>query len=162
MAKITRLTNEQFNRMVTEAVSQILQEIGNTPKGQYMLGKLAKRNKDYPSKNSETYDKIDNFANRQRKHVPTYDQNGYSIKGGKEYRDDMQKSYDKGFRGGNDDTDYNDEHKKFLNKRMKGWANEPYGAYEREQEEIAKRRQAEPRPNPTPKKKGFMDRMFGK
>ena len=159
---MTRLTNEQFNRMVTEAVSQILQEIGNTPKGQYMLGKLAKRNKDYPSKNSETYDKIDNFANRQRKHVPTYDQNGYSIKGGKEYRDDMQKSYDKGFRGGNDDTDYNDEHKKFLNKRMKGWANEPYGAYEREQEEIAKRRQAEPRPNPTPKKKGFMDRMFGK
>ena len=41
--KVVRLTESQLHNIIVESVSQILKEYGETPKGQYMLGRLAAR-----------------------------------------------------------------------------------------------------------------------
>jgi len=40
MKTLIRLTEEDLHRIVKESVKNILNEIGDTPKGQYMLGRL--------------------------------------------------------------------------------------------------------------------------
>ena len=39
-----RLTESQLNRVIKESVNKILNEIGDTARGQYMLGRLSVRN----------------------------------------------------------------------------------------------------------------------
>ena len=43
MKKRIKLTEAQLHKVLTESVKKILNEIGDTPKGQYMLGRLAGR-----------------------------------------------------------------------------------------------------------------------
>lgn len=43
--KVVRLTESQLHDIIAESVSQILNEIGDTAKGQYMLGRLQGRQK---------------------------------------------------------------------------------------------------------------------
>ena len=43
MKKKIKLTEAQLHKVLTESVKKILNEIGDTPKGQYMLGRLAGR-----------------------------------------------------------------------------------------------------------------------
>ena len=43
MKKKIKLTEAQLHKVLTESVKKILKEIGDTPKGQYMLGRLAGR-----------------------------------------------------------------------------------------------------------------------
>ena len=38
-----KLTESEFHRLINESVNQILNEIGDTPNGQYMLGRLHAR-----------------------------------------------------------------------------------------------------------------------
>lgn len=56
--KLIRLTESDLHRIVKESVNRVLNEIGNTPKGQYMLGKLTARqngNNDRRSLNTSHY-----------------------------------------------------------------------------------------------------------
>lgn len=41
--QIIRLTEEDLHNIIKESVKKALNEIGNTPKGQYALGKLSQR-----------------------------------------------------------------------------------------------------------------------
>ena len=41
--KLIRLTESDLHRIVKESVNRVLNEIGDTPKGQYMLGRLQGR-----------------------------------------------------------------------------------------------------------------------
>ena len=41
--KLIRLTESDLRRIVKESVNRVLNEIGDTPKGQYMLGRLQAR-----------------------------------------------------------------------------------------------------------------------
>ena len=41
--KLIRLTESDLRRIVKESVNRVLNEIGDTPKGQYMLGRLQGR-----------------------------------------------------------------------------------------------------------------------
>ena len=56
--KIIRLTESDLHKIVKESVNRVLNEIGDTPKGQYMLGKLTARqdgNNDRRSLNTSHY-----------------------------------------------------------------------------------------------------------
>lgn len=59
MKKLVRLTEKDLHNLIQEAVKKTLNEIGDTPKGQYALGKLAGRYKANPQKNAE----ISDYAN---------------------------------------------------------------------------------------------------
>lgn len=48
--KTVKLTESKINRIVKESVYRILNEIGDTPKGQYMLGRLHGRSSSVGSK----------------------------------------------------------------------------------------------------------------
>lgn len=48
--RTVKLTESKINRIVKESVYRILNEIGDTPKGQYMLGRLHKRSSSVGSK----------------------------------------------------------------------------------------------------------------
>ena len=43
MKKVIRLTEEDLHNIIKESVKKALNEIGDTPDGQYALGKLAQR-----------------------------------------------------------------------------------------------------------------------
>lgn len=43
--QVIRLTESDLHRIVKESVNKILNEVGETPQGQYMLGRLAARQK---------------------------------------------------------------------------------------------------------------------
>jgi hypothetical protein len=43
MKKMVRLTESELHRIIKESVNRVLNEIGDTPNGQYALGKLAQR-----------------------------------------------------------------------------------------------------------------------
>jgi len=43
MKKLIRLTEGDLHRIIEGAVKRTLNEIGDTPRGQYMLGRLAAR-----------------------------------------------------------------------------------------------------------------------
>lgn len=64
MKKTIRLNESEFRNMIGEAVKKIINEIGDTPKGQYMLGRLSSK-----YENNKDYDKNDNlwkYARKQR------------------------------------------------------------------------------------------------
>lgn len=58
MKKLVRLTEGDLHRIVKESVNKVLNEIGDTPKGQYMLGRLHHRSSSIGSKpNRFTWEK---------------------------------------------------------------------------------------------------------
>ena len=46
MKQTIRLNEADLHRIVKESVKGIINEVGDTPKGQYMLGRAAARNRD--------------------------------------------------------------------------------------------------------------------
>jgi len=48
--KLIRLTEQDLHKIVKESVNRVLNEIGDTPKGQYMLGRLYQRSSSVGSK----------------------------------------------------------------------------------------------------------------
>lgn len=59
MKKLVRLTEKDLHHLIKESVKKTINEIGDTPKGQYALGKLAGRYKNNPQRNHE----IGDYAN---------------------------------------------------------------------------------------------------
>lgn len=67
MKKLIRLTEGDLHRIIEGAVKRTLNEIGDTPRGQYMLGRLAARQHEDDQK-SGNYDKSNNtyyYADKQ-------------------------------------------------------------------------------------------------
>lgn len=65
--KRIRLTESDLHRMIKESVKSVINEIGDTRRGQWMLGRLAARNNDYKIKNGDngnhfSDDYISNYA----------------------------------------------------------------------------------------------------
>ena len=58
--KLIRLTENDLHRIVKESVNRILNEIGDTERGQYMLGRLAGRKRNNGDFNSSR--EINNYA----------------------------------------------------------------------------------------------------
>lgn len=80
MKKIIRLTEQDLRKIVKESVNKILNEIGDTPKGQYMLGSLAARQNrngidlddpddfDYSGESDDMFNTLQYAADERRKH----------------------------------------------------------------------------------------------
>jgi hypothetical protein len=97
--RLIRLTESDLHRIVKESVNNVLNEIGDTNRGQYMLGRLAGR-KYANNYNKNGYDeagKIANYAQQQRPYKSVY--NPYTS------------GYDNGFEG-NDGQEGYDYYKK--------------------------------------------------
>ncbi len=78
--KLIRLTESDLHRIVKESVERILNEIGDTPKGQRALGALAQRhalrNPNYDARDTESKEaKIYDYAKKARG-GDTYDYKG--------------------------------------------------------------------------------------
>ena len=97
--KLIRLTESDLHRIVKESVNRVLNEIGDTNRGQYMLGRLAGR-KYANNYNTNGYDesgKIANYAQQQRQYKSVYNpytsgyDNGFEGKDGQEGYDYYKK-----------------------------------------------------------------------
>ena len=60
MKKVIRLTEKDLHNIIKESVNNALNEIGDTDKGQFALGRLAQRN--YDKNKGRDPEEIDNFA----------------------------------------------------------------------------------------------------
>ena len=90
--KLIRLTEQDLHRIVNESVNKVLNEIGDTNRGQYMLGRLAGRTyaNNHNPNGWNKYGKIAGYAQQQKQydsiHNPFtsgYD-DGYDGKDGQE------------------------------------------------------------------------------
>lgn len=78
--KLIRLTESDLHRIVRESVNNILKEIGDTPKGQYMLGRLAGRQS---AKGDLNFIATDDYAEKQsnispnKKNMRSFNDMGY-------------------------------------------------------------------------------------
>ena len=97
--KLIRLTEQDLHRIVKESVNKVLNEIGDTNRGQYMLGRLAGR-KYANNYNTNGYDeagKIAKYAQQQRQYKNVYNpytsgyDNGFEGKDGQEGYDYYKK-----------------------------------------------------------------------
>lgn len=61
--QLIRLTESDLHRIVKEAVNTILNEVGETDKGQYLLGRLAGRNSIY---DYDKYNDVMDYAKQKR------------------------------------------------------------------------------------------------
>ena len=70
--KLIRLTESDLHRIVKESVNKVLNEIGDTPKGQYMLGRVAGRGReraaDYARANGVTGEQTPFRVGKIKKH----------------------------------------------------------------------------------------------
>lgn len=98
-----RLTESQLHRVIKESVNIVLNEIGDTAKGQYMLGCLAHRKgegtdtKGRMRKDKETYP-IFNYADKAQRKAKMYD-GDFNI--GRRHQRDLER-----FDASNDPQDY--------------------------------------------------------
>lgn len=101
--QVMRLTESDLHKVIKESVKRVLNEIGDTPKGQYALGALASRKNNGLAPSSDGFDRsIDHYASKQRKqklghdvsYVPTDNPNLDYLNNINPMRD----SYDLGFR----------------------------------------------------------------
>lgn len=77
MRRRVRLTESDLHRIVKESVRRIINEIGDTTKGQYMLGRLSQRKGEPLSKNFYSDGEIGAYA-RHNANPPDYnDSNWY-------------------------------------------------------------------------------------
>ena len=84
--KLIRLTEGDLHRIVKESVNKILNEIGNTPKYQYLLGSLAARQNrnnldlydpddfDYSGESDDMFDTLNYAADERKKHPEIEDE----------------------------------------------------------------------------------------
>jgi hypothetical protein len=74
MKKLVRLTESDLHRIVKESVKRAINEIGNTNRGQYMLGRLAGRKyaKNYNAKGYDDAGKVADYAQKQRQYRSVY------------------------------------------------------------------------------------------
>lgn len=98
---IVRLTESQFNMLIAESVKKALNEIGDTPAGQYALGRLSARQGKYSSEDDANTRK---YAEAQRiAHGPDY----YYFRNGVGDQMSLQRSMDDYSRTGHaDDRDW--------------------------------------------------------
>ena len=75
MRQIVILNEAQFQKVIAESVKKVINEIGDTPKGQYMLGRLAGR-KAYRDNDLEGV--VDTNMHAWKQHKST-DSNGHGI-----------------------------------------------------------------------------------
>lgn len=70
--RLIRLTESDLHRIVKESVNRVLNEIGDTPKGQYMLGRVAGRGReraaDYARANGVTGEQTPFRVGKIKKH----------------------------------------------------------------------------------------------
>lgn len=73
-----KLTESEFHRLINESVNQILNEIGDTPNGQYMLGRLHARqlNREDNWQASETSKYANNAL--EKRYPDVYNKDKYS------------------------------------------------------------------------------------
>jgi len=73
---IIKLTESDLHNIVKESVGKVINEIGNTPKGQFMLGRLNYKNGDrqYYYDNVMTPEEIDNYAENARINQNEFDE----------------------------------------------------------------------------------------
>lgn len=73
-----KLTESEFHRLINESVNQILNEIGDTPNGQYMLGRLHARqlNREDNWQASETSKYANNSL--EKRYPDVYNKDKYS------------------------------------------------------------------------------------
>ena len=97
MKKVIRLTEGDLHRIVKESVNRILNEIGDTERGQYALGALAKRKQQRGETFDNDYDGHDyngtfndNDVKRYAKKRQNYAMNTDSK------RQNMRNSFDRG------------------------------------------------------------------
>lgn len=66
--KIIKLTESDLHRIVDESIKKVLNEIGDTNRGQFMLGRLAGRKyaNNHTADGFDEYGKIAKYANKQR------------------------------------------------------------------------------------------------
>ena len=98
--QIIRLTESDLHRIVKESVNRVLNEIGDTERGQYKLGALARRKQqrgetfdnDYDGYNYDGVfndDDVKHYARSKRNYARNSDK----------MRQKMGNAFDKGFRG---------------------------------------------------------------
>ena len=74
--KLIRLTESDLHRIVKESVNKVLNEIGDTPKGQFMLGAaIGRKIKNSPINNYHSRDEMSDYAKKKR--IATYDPKQY-------------------------------------------------------------------------------------
>lgn len=66
--KQIRLTESDLHRIIRESVNKILNEIGDSEYGQYMLGRLSKK-KSLKGKSKEAKDVFDYASNKRREEI---------------------------------------------------------------------------------------------
>ena len=72
--KLIRLTESDLHRIVKESVNRVLNEIGDTEKGQYVLGALQARKNRGIAPSSDEFDRsVGKYASNQRKKVLGHD-----------------------------------------------------------------------------------------
>lgn len=93
--KLIRLTEQDLHRIVKESVNRVINEIGDTPKGQYMLGSLAAR-QNYGGINIDDPDDIYGYEDSQDMfNTLNYAQN--ERRKHPEIEDELQDFHDLGF-----------------------------------------------------------------
>ena len=118
--KIVRLTESQLRNIITESVNQILKEYGETEKGQYMLGRLARRQADRMGHHSPTVTPAwkhaeNRMPDRNNPRKGEAESDWWKRRGALEYganddkRGEMQKRVND-YMNGAYDTDYEKEH----------------------------------------------------
>jgi hypothetical protein len=91
--KLIRLTEQDLHRIVKESVDRILNEVGDTKRGQYMLGRLAKRQSDGGGKFNRGLSGINYASDR-----------AYDANGGMYSKDYLEGYEDEGNNGRNADS----------------------------------------------------------
>ena len=91
--KLIRLTEQDLHRIVNESVNKVLNEIGNTNRGQYMLGRLAGRKyaNNHNSDESGEVNKIGSYARKQKQYDSIYNPFTSGFSDGHERKDGQEK-----------------------------------------------------------------------
>ena len=120
---VVRLSESQLKQIVAEELNKALNEIGNTPFGQYMLGRTAARQKKYPGAN---YVNASDYAANKRRE---YDLGSYDFQNGHENQNDLQYWLDAYEKDGDDyQASKLKQEKYYINRDMHdlAYANLPY------------------------------------
>ena len=100
MKKLIRLTEGDLHRIVKESVKRALNEIGDTERGQYALGALAKRKQQRGETFDNDYDGYNHDGVFNDSDVKQYARNRQNYAGNTDSkRQNMRKSFYKGFNG---------------------------------------------------------------
>ena len=100
MKQRIRLTESDLHRIVKEAVNKVLNEIGDTERGQYALGALAKRKQQRGETFDNNYDGYDYDGVFNDSDVKQYARNRQNyVRNTDRTRQNMRNSFNRGFNG---------------------------------------------------------------